>query len=172
MAEGVREYVSKTNIKIIQLNVLSWNNPARRLWISLYLKEKSPDIILLNSTSLTCTDHNTNNITKIKLENYKSYLTNQGVQLGSAILVKNNLSHSIIPNLSSSSIAVKVLTASGPIIFFTAYIPPRMNSINSLDFQKLISANVPLLIAGNFNASILGNKLSCIFNKHISQSPL
>ena len=122
--------MSKTNIKIIQLNVLSWNNPARRLWISLYLKDRSPDVILLNSTSLVCTEHNKNNITKIKLENYKSYLTDQGVQLGSAILVKNSLNHSIIPNLSSSSIAVKVLTASGPIIFFTAYIPPRTNSIN------------------------------------------
>ena len=87
------------------------------------------------------------------MENYKSYLTNQGVQLGSAILVKNNLSHSIIPNLSSSSIAVKVLTASGPVIFFTAYIPPRTNSINSFDFQKLISANVPILIARDFNAT-------------------
>ena len=153
MGEVIKEYASKTNIKIIQLNVLSWNNPARRLWISLYLKEKSPDIVLLNSTSLVCTEHNKNNITKIKLENYKSYLTNQGIQLGSAILVRNNLSHSIIPNLSPSSIAVKVLTASGPVIFFTAYIPPRTNSINSFDFQKLISANVPILIAGDFNAT-------------------
>ena len=117
MSEVIKEYASKTNIKIIQLNVLSWNNPARRLWISLYLKEKSPDIVLLNSTSLVCTEHNKNNITKIKLENYKSYLTNQGIQLGSAILVRNNLSHSIIPNLSPSSIAVKVLAASGPVIF-------------------------------------------------------
>ena len=123
MAEAIKEYVSKTNIKVIQLNVLSWNNPARRLWISLYLKDKSPDIILLNSTSLVCTDHNKNSITKIKIENYKTYLNTQGIQLGSAMLVKNNLSHNVIPNSSSSIIAVKVLTASGPVIFFTAYTP-------------------------------------------------
>ena len=87
----MNEQVSKTNIKIIQLNVLSWNNTARRLWISLYIREKSPDIILLNSTSLVCTDHNKNNLTTIELENYNSYLTKQDVQFGSAILVKKNL---------------------------------------------------------------------------------
>ena len=52
MATKIVNIYSKTNIKIIQLNVLSWNNPARRLWISLYLNVKSPDIVLLNSTSL------------------------------------------------------------------------------------------------------------------------
>ena len=153
MAAMRNALVNKTNIRIIQLNVLSWNNSARRLWISLYIREKSPDIILLNSTSLCCTDHNKNNLTKIKLDNYKSYLTKQDVQFGSAILVKNNLNHSIIPNLSPSSIAVKVITTSGPIVFFTAYIPPRINSINPLDFQKVISINAPLLIAGDFNAN-------------------
>ena len=90
--EGVREeYTCKSNIKIIQLNVLSWNNLARRLWISLYIKEKSPDIVLLNSTSLICTDNNKNTITKIKLENYRTYSTKQEGQYGSAILVKKNL---------------------------------------------------------------------------------
>ena len=153
MAALNNEQVSKTNIKIVQLNVLSWNNPARRLWISLYIRDKSPDIILFNSTSLVCTNNNKNYISKIKLPNYKTYLTIQDVQFGSAILVKSNLIHSIIPNLSPSSIAVKVTTSTGPIIFFTAYIPPRINSINSLDFQKIISMNVPLLIAGDFNAT-------------------
>ena len=153
MANRGIDYISKSNIKIIQLNVLSWNNIARRLWITLYLREKSPDIILLNSTSLVCTAHNKNSLTKIKLENYRTYLTKQDVQYGSAVLVKKNLNHSIIPNLSDASIAVKVQTSVGPVIFLTAYIPPRINSINPLDFQKLISANAPLLVAGDFNAN-------------------
>ena len=152
MAAGPQELVSKTNIKIIQLNVLSWNNPARRLWISLYLNEKSPDIILLNSTSLVSTASNNNkNLSKIKLLNYKSFLTPQGVQSGSAILVKKNLDHSLITNLSPNSIAVQISTSTGPIIFFTTYIPPRTNIINSLDFQKLTSKNIPVLFAGDFN---------------------
>ena len=153
MAQLFNEIVSKTNIKIIQLNVLSWNNLGRRLWITLYIYDKSPDIILLNSTSLVCTENNRNSLSNIKLNNYKTYLTKQDIQFGSAILVKKNLRHSIIPNLSPSSIAVKVSTATGPIVFFTSYIPPRINGINSLDFQKLISINVPLLIAGDFNAN-------------------
>ena len=140
-------------MKIIQLNVLSWNNLGRRLWITLYIYEKTPDVVLLNSTSLVRTENNKNSLTKIKLNNYITYQTKQDIQFGSAILVKRNLSHSIIPNLSPSSIAVKVSTATGPIIFYTTYIPPRINSINSLDFQKLISKNAPLLIAGDFNAN-------------------
>ena len=140
-------------MKIIQLNVLSWNNLGRRLWITLYIYEKSPDVVLLNSTSLVSTENNKNSLTKIKLNNYITYQTKQDIQFGSAILIKRNLSHSIIPNLSPSSIAVKVSAATGPIIFYTTYIPPRINSINSLDFQKLISKNAPLLIAGDFNAN-------------------
>ena len=116
-------------------------------------KKKSSDIILLNSTSLISTAHNKNCSTKIKLVNYKTYLTKQDAQYGSAILVKQNLNHSIITNLSDTSIAVKVQTSVGPVIFLTAYIPPRINSINPLDFQKLISANAPLLVAGDFNAN-------------------
>ena len=38
-------------------------------------------------------------------------------------------------------------------VFFTANTTPRINSINPLDFQKLISINDPLLIAGDFNAN-------------------
>ena len=147
------DYISKSNLKIIQLNVLSWNNISRRLWITLYLSEKSPDIILLNSTSLICTAQNKNSLTKIKLVNYKTYLTKQDAQYGSVILVKKNLKHSVIPNLSDPSIAVKVQTSVGPVIFLTAYIPPRINSINPLDFHKLISVNAPLLIAGDYNAN-------------------
>ena len=153
MAAQYKEFVSKANIKVIQLNVLSWNNMARRLWISLYLEQKSPDIILLNSTSLVCTPNNKNSLTKIKLPNYKSYSTIQNIQSGSVILVKKNINHSIIPNLSPSSIAVQISTSIGPVIFFTTYIPPRIKSINSLDIQKLISKNVPLLMAGDFNAN-------------------
>ena len=85
------DYISKSNLKIIQLNVLSWNNISRRLWITLYLSEKSPDIILLNSTSLICTAQNKNSLTKIKLVNYKTYLTKQDAQYGSVILVKKEL---------------------------------------------------------------------------------
>ena len=87
MAELFNEIVSKSNIKIIQLNVLSWNNLGRRLWISLYIYDKSPDIVLLNSTSLVCTEHNKNSLTTIKLNNYKTYLSKQDDQFGSAILV-------------------------------------------------------------------------------------
>ena len=152
MAELNKKIVSKSNLKIIQLNVLSWNNPGRRLWISLYIQNKSPDIVLLNSTSLVPTQQNKNSLSSIKLTNYKTYLTKQDIQNGSAILVKRNLCHNIIPNLSTSSIAVKVLTSTGPVVIFTSYIPPRTNSINSLDFQKNISMNVPVLIAGDFNA--------------------
>ena len=48
---------------------------------------------------------------------------------------------------------MKILTSIGPVLFYTAYIPPRINSINPLDFQKLISINAPLLVAGDFNAN-------------------
>ena len=57
-------------MKIIQLNVLSWNNLGRRLWITLYIYEKTPDVVLLNSTSLVRTENNKNSLTKIKLNNY------------------------------------------------------------------------------------------------------
>ena len=67
-------------------------------------------------------------------------------------LSEKNLNHSLKPNLSEASIAVKVQTSIGPVIVYTAYFPPRIRSINPLDFQKLISANAPLLIAGDFNA--------------------
>ena len=124
MASGRNEYISKSNIKIMQLNVFSWNNMARRLWITLYIRETAPDIVLLNSTSLVSSHHNNCSLTTIKLENYKTYLTKQEIQYGSAILVKKNLNHNIIPNLSDASIAVKVHTSLGPILIYTAYIPP------------------------------------------------
>ena len=100
MANDVINYTSRSNLKIVQLNVLSWNSICRRLWISLYLREKSPDIILLNSTSLILTANNKNCLTTIKIAEYKTYLTKQEAQYGSAILVKKNLNHSVIPNLS------------------------------------------------------------------------
>ena len=90
-----------------------------------------------------CTAQNKNSLTKIKLVNYKTYLTKQDAQYGSVILVKKNLKHSVIPNLSDPSIAVKVQTSVGPVIFLTAYIPPRINSINPLDFWKKKSHRPP-----------------------------
>ena len=86
------------------------------------------------------------------MENYKCYLTKQEIQYGSAILVRKNLNHSLIPNLSETSIAVKVQTSTGPVVVYTAYIPPRIRSISPIDFQKLLSVNAPLLVAGDFNA--------------------
>ena len=88
MAEVANEFISKSNIKIIQLNVLSWNNVGRRMWITLYIYDKSPDVVLLNSTSLVHTVNNRNCLTKIKLNNYITYQTKQDIQFGSAILVK------------------------------------------------------------------------------------
>ena len=47
MAEVANEFIRKSNMKIIQLNVLSWNNVGRRMWITLYIYDKSPDVVLL-----------------------------------------------------------------------------------------------------------------------------
>jgi len=154
-------------LTIVQANVRSFFN-IRNIFYD-FLDRECPDVVLLNSTSIT-------NSYAIKHFGYTSRQSRNGWFVGSCILVKSTLHFEFIspPFIHPDFMAVKLFTQQGPIMIATAYIRPNSNLPLS-DFNKLFSYNnLPVFFAGDVNASHIslhhtttnahGRQLLSIFN--------
>ena len=133
------------NITIIQHNVHTWRT-NKFLLTNTYLQYQ-PHIILLNSTGIK-------NDEPIKMYGYNTYKTNSSNELhdGSAILVKNNIKHTITDNFDTDILQITINTQTGPINISTTYLPPRRPFLPFPDFHRLATQKDPTYIIGDLNA--------------------
>ncbi|GBO35431.1 hypothetical protein AVEN_129345-1 [Araneus ventricosus] len=117
-----------------------------------FVDEHKPDLILLQETKLK-------NNTKIYLPNYALY-RNDGPQIhasgGTAIFIKNNISHKEIstPNLSviSATVLSVYLVNQPPITIASVYVPCRYDPCFVNDLKHILNTNSSAILCGDFNA--------------------
>ena len=102
------------SLRILQHNVHTWHTNKNTL-TNIYYREDT-DIILVNSHGYT---------EDIKIHNYTCYTKNTLHERhnGTAIAIKNNITHKIIDNFESDMIGITVDTDQGPINIITTYNP-------------------------------------------------
>ena len=128
---------------ILQLNIQNWHKNKYLLQVD--LPNNRPDILLINETSTQPND-------KVSIPGYNSISNSMGQYTGTAILIKNHLLFEIIPLLDTSILAIKLQTNCGPLIVSTAYVPPRIKTLPTIDLNKLFSYNSPVIFFGDINA--------------------
>ncbi|MEL7309653.1 MAG: endonuclease/exonuclease/phosphatase family protein, partial [Pseudomonadota bacterium] len=126
----------------MQLNIRNWY--SNKYLLSVELGNCSPDVILLNETSAPNND--------IKLRGYYVIQYCAERYSGVAILIKNSIQFSIIPININNTLAVKIYTSLGPLIICTSYIPPRINSIPTIQLNKILNLKLPTIFVSDFNA--------------------
>ena len=131
---------------IIQHNVLHWTY-ERAIKLSNLYNRYSPDIILLNSTSIR---DNSN----IKIFNYnihiKNYLNEQ--HAGVAIGIKKSIPYKILDDYGDDLLGVQLDTTKGPVAIFTIYSPPRRHYLPIGDLRRALQKNIPVYILAALNA--------------------
>ena len=75
-----------------------------------------------------------------------------GAFSGVAILIKYNIKYSEIPTTDQNTLAIRILTTIGPIIICTSYIPPRLPTLPILQYNKILSYNLPTIFISDINA--------------------
>ena len=134
------------SLTILQHNVQGWN--SKRFQLCNTYREINPDIILLNETntlSLRLFGYST--YTSIKMKN-----PTQTVGYGTAILVRNNVVHTVIDDFETDLLAIKIHTTDGPMIVATDYISPSTGFIHYPDYLKLFLPGIPVYLLGDLNA--------------------
>ena len=129
-------------LTIYQINIQSWEK--KKYILECELASIQPDIILLNEISTLPKG--------MKLRNYYSMPNEIGPHSGTAILVKMGITLSPIELVNEHIQAIKIKTTYGDAIISTAYIAPTNPLIPTIEINKLLSYNLPLLIIGDFNA--------------------
>ena len=110
-----------------------------------FLKE-DPDIITINSHSITNPDKN------VKLVNYSAVTKNKHMDSGVAILIKKDILHTFHTDTSNNNIlAASVQTKHGKIKIITFYRPPRQKDLPLMDLNNLTDHNIPTLILADAN---------------------
>ena len=137
--------MAHTRLRVVQHNVLTWNN--RKHELSNTYRTLDPDIILIQSHGIT------NNET-FKIHGYKTITSNylnRHVD-GTAIAIKQNIQHNIIGNFLTNTLAIKIQTQTGPIIIATDYIPPSRLFIPIPDYNTLFRRQEPVYFFADLNA--------------------
>ena len=136
------------DLKIVQHNVLHWTK-ERSMELANYYRQENPDIILLNSTSIT-----NNNI--IKIYNYNIIQKNALNEryAGIAVGIKKNINYKILDDFVDDILGLELMTTRGPIIILTNYSPPRRNNIPIGEIENILQKNLPVYFAGDLNAHI------------------
>ena len=133
-------------LKILHLNVRHWKNPANINIFSNYFLQVNPDIITINSHSITRADKN------VKLVNYSGYTKNKEIHAGVAILIKKEIPHSFHTNTSNKNfMAVTLKTNQGNLTIATFYKPPRQKNLPLMDINNILQMNNPTLILADAN---------------------
>ena len=128
----------------MQFNIRCYH--TNKNFLSLFLSQHDPDIILLNSTCLSPN-------TRIKHYTYSTYQSPPDPHDGVAILIKSSLRHSLIthPWISPHFLAVKIFTHTDPIIIATTYVRPN-TLLPYADLTHLFNHCSPVFILADFNA--------------------
>ena len=134
------------SIKIIQHNVLQWNN--RRISLANTYRTLDLDIILINSHCLP--DENNMKIFGYHLHK-KNTLNSQSD--GTAIAVRRNITYKLIDDFISDLLAIEITTSTGKIMIATLYQPPARNFLPIPDFTKLFRRNCPVYMLADLNAN-------------------
>lgn len=134
------------NIKIIQHNVLHWNN--RRISLSNTYRIIDPEIILINS-------HGIQENTPMKIPGYRVHTKNtlNNASDGTAIAIKKNIQYKLLDDFLSDLLAVEISTTTGKIIISTLYQPPSRTYIPIPDFTKLFRRTCPVYMLADLNAN-------------------
>ena len=130
-------------LSIMQVNIKCWKN--NKYALSIEISNHNCDLILLNETGVPCNE-------TIHLRGYNVIHKSQGVYRGVAILIRNSITFRELPVADPDTLAVKVLTNFGPIIFCTSYIPPRVSTLPIVSLNKILNYNLPTLFISDFNA--------------------
>ena len=130
-------------IKIMQINIRNWTK--HKYLVEIEAAHNNIDVILVNETG-ACNNN------KVNLSGYKSIAKSVFQHSGTAILVKNSLSFLTIDVKDDNTVTIKIDTTVGSLIVVTSYIAPRNNCVPIVELNKLLNLNVPLKIAGDYNA--------------------
>lgn len=132
---------------VVQLNVLHWR--TNKLSICNYLRRRTPDLVLLNSTGSSDDDI-------IRVPGYVVYQRNisGGMHDGSAICVKTGVKHRQMCNiLSEDFLMVGVESAYEEICIATTYLPPRRIPAELYpDLLRIAGMHQPAYVLADLNA--------------------
>ena len=130
---------------ILQHNINTWDNKKFELYNT--YRHIDPHIILLNHHGLT--DNKT-----LNYQHYTTYTSNKenSKHRGTAILVKDNIQHTILDDFETDLLAITVPTRQGPVTIATDYIAPHAPYLHFIDYYNLINRQNPVYILGDLNA--------------------
>ena len=113
--------------------------------------DKSPDVIILNSTSILPHED------EVRLPKYHTISSPKGQHNGTAILIKNTIKYKILEGfVDPYFLAIKTYSKDGEVILCTHYCPFKKANVNSHlpipDLNKVLNQNTPLFFLGDLNA--------------------
>ena len=71
---------------------------------------------------------------------------------GVALGMRKGISYKILDNINDDFIGVQIESIKGPIVIYTAYIPPRRNYLPVGDFKRAAQHTIPVYVMGDLNA--------------------
>ena len=127
-------------------NVLAWVFP-RKVQLGNAYRGLGVDIILLQSHGLAAR-------LPLKIAGYSVHKRNDTGEGndGVAVAVKHGIRYELIDDFEDEVMAVRVITATGPVVLATCYLPPRRPYIPYPDVLRLLSRREPVYFLGDFNA--------------------
>ena len=128
---------------VLQINIQNWKN--NKYFLQCELLNSNPDVILINETG----DVPDNNL---KLFGYRSITKSLGAYSGVATLIRYNIKYTEISTIDKNTLAVRIPATLGPIIICTSYIPPRLQTLPILQYNKILSYNLPTIFISDLNA--------------------
>ena len=139
-------YSTAHRIKIKYQNIQAWNED-RRVALVAQLTENDPDVILMAAVGKT-TQH------KIKILNYNVFVSNKNNEnhAGCGIAIKKGIKFELKNNFKTDWIGATIETINGPLLITTAYVPPRIKTINPEDLRRIETSHIPTIWAGDPNA--------------------
>lgn len=147
----------KNCLSLISININSLRKHANELIVFIESLKTTPDIIILSEIR-----HNIEEILNFSFSNYKHHLTYPVNNKcgGVAILIKNDISHKLIPEYQIlhqgiENLVIKVETTSDPLYISGIYKHPNIRPETVLkllkDQNSYIPSNAKLIIAGDLN---------------------
>lgn len=139
-------------ITILQHNVRSWQQ--NKISLCNIYNSVDPDVILLN-------EHSVINAETLKIFNYNVHSVNKLNErhAGAAIAIKKGIPYRLQDDFESDMIGITLTIDNSPVTIVTTYVPPRINYLNLIDFNKVLKLPHPSYILGDLNARhwTLGN---------------
>jgi len=135
----------KTQLKICTFNTNTLTDQKGEL--TAFLKQDKIDIILIQETRLK--PHNT-----FKIPNYTTHRTDrtQNNGGGTAIIIRNTIKHTRIPNIELENFESTIITLHNPNITIISCYKTPQKSFCTEQFTQLLNTGQRLIIGGDLNA--------------------